>query len=335
MKKAILVISIIIITLFSFCAVGTLSAARWDLQRVFSPAVNQSYDIDDEFNDIFISVDTADVRFLKSEDGKCRVECVEGYKITHTASVKDGTLKIERRDERKWYELITIIPVHFEVTVYLPEGEWGKLNIKTSTGDTEIARDFGFASIDIGQSTGNIALSCQSGGNINLKTSTGNIAVNDTSADSVKIRVSTGNLAIAGLTASSLEISSSTGNIALSDSKIIGNITATSSTGKQTFTNVECNNLNMESDSGDSILTSVIAIDSFNIEKSTGDVKLDSSDATEIYIETDTGDVSGTLLSDKVFIVRTDTGDIDVPKSTVGGRCEIETDTGNVIISVK
>jgi hypothetical protein len=44
--------------------------------------------------------------------------------------------------------------------------------------------------------------------------------------------------------------------------------------------------------------------------------------------------VCGTLLSSKVFIIKTDTGDVDVPKSTVGGRCEITTSTGDVEISI-
>ena len=29
----------------------------------------------------------------------------------------------------------------------------------------------------------------------------------------------------------------------------------------------------------------------------------------------------------------TNTGNIDIPKSTVGGRCKIETDTGNIRVS--
>ena len=71
------------------------------------------------------------------------------------------------------------------------------------------------------------------------------------------------------------------------------------------------------------------------IKRSTGDVKFDGSDAAEIFIKTDTGDVTGSLLTDKVFITQTDTGNIDVPKTVNGGRCEISTDTGDIKISVK
>lgn len=58
-------------------------------------------------------------------------------------------------------------------------------------------------------------------------------------------------------------------------------------------------------------------------------------DAETIYVNTDTGSVTGTLLTDKVFIIETDTGSVDVPKSITGGRCEITTDTGNIRITIE
>lgn len=316
MKKSLIIISIIFIILCSAVAISTLAAAGWSPERVFSPAVNQSYDIENEFNDILISVDTADVHFAKSEDGKVRISCTDGYKITHKPSVNGDTLKIERKDERKWYEYITIIPVNFEITVYLPEGEWGKLNIKTSTGDTEIPSGFAFSTIDIKQSTGDISLSATANEKINLYTSTGNISVN-------------------GATPADLTVRSSTGDVNISDVTANGKIEVESSTGKQSFTNIRCSSLEAEADTGDAILTNVIASGALSVERSTGDVKLDSVDAAEIYINTDTGNVTGTLLTDKIIFATTDTGDIDVPKCTSGGKCEIETDTGNIEIYLK
>lgn len=53
-----------------------------------------------------------------------------------------------------------------------------------------------------------------------------------------------------------------------------------------------------------------------------------------IFIRTDAGDVTEAMFSNKVFLVETSTGDVDVPRTTAGGWCEIETDTGNVRISI-
>ena len=39
-------------------------------------------------------------------------------------------------------------------------------------------------------------------------------------------------------------------------------------------------------------------------------------------------------MSDKIFLVSSDTGDIDVPRSVTGGRCEVDTDTGDIRLSV-
>ena len=54
--------------------------------------------------------------------------------------------------------------------------------------------------------------------------------------------------------------------------------------------------------------TNVIASDEFNLERETGDIELNGCDAQTIYVKTDTGNVTGTLLSEKVFITETDTG---------------------------
>jgi len=82
-------------------------------------------------------------------------------------------------------------------------------------------------------------------------------------------------------------------------------------------------------------LNNVIAAEKFSVERSTGDVKFDGSDAAEIFVRTDTGDVTGSLLTHKVFITKTDTGKVDVPKTVDGGRCEIITDTGDIALDIR
>jgi DUF4097 and DUF4098 domain-containing protein YvlB len=57
-------------------------------------------------------------------------------------------------------------------------------------------------------------------------------------------------------------------------------------------------------------------------------------DAADIYIETTTGSVTGTLISEKQFFTETSTGKVNVPPSGNGGRCEIETGTGNIRIEI-
>ena len=61
---------------------------------------------------------------------------------------------------------------------------------------------------------------------------------------------------------------------------------------------------------------------------------LSDCDASEIFVKTDTGDVRGTLLSEKVFIIKTSAGDVSVPETVTGGKCEISTDTGDIKIGI-
>ena len=82
------------------------------------------------------------------------------------------------------------------------------------------------------------------------------------------------------------------------------------------------------------LLKNVIAGEGFSIERSTGDVGFDACDAAAISVKTETDDVTGSLLSSKIFITRTDTGKVDVPTTVSGGVCEIPTDTGHIRISI-
>ena len=82
-------------------------------------------------------------------------------------------------------------------------------------------------------------------------------------------------------------------------------------------------------------MTNVIAAEEFHLERDTGNIEFNGCDAETIYAKTTTGDVRGTLLSEKVFITETDTGNIDVPKTIAGGKCEITTDTGDINIKIQ
>lgn len=297
MRKVFITISVIILGLAALMLLSTLSACGWDFERLTHPAITNTYEIYEEFGDISINLDTSDVEFIATDESTVRIECNDAYKITHGIRVEEGVLKIHANDERRWYEMMSIIPVSFKVTVFLPRGEWGALNIDASTGDTEISEGFTFASVNINQSTGDITLKSGVNGDIIINTSTGDITLLDAKdADKIKVK---------------------------------------SSVGKQSFTNISCTSLESEADTGKAVLENVMVEGKMSIERITGDVTLQDVDAAEIFIETDTGNVKGTILSDKIFIVRTDTGKIDVPKTTSGGVCEITTSTGNIKIEIK
>lgn len=295
--KIVFIIAGILIILGIILFVAALAGNGWDISQLSTTKLqNSTYSIEENFQNISVNTDTADVLFVLSDDSICKVECYEQKNMQHLVTTKNGTLDIATDDTRKWYEHITFFSFGMpKITVYLSQSEYGQLNVKNDTGDVEIPKDFRFASVEIAVSTGDIMCYASATEKIKVKTSTGDILAKSITAGDIELSVSTG---------------------------------------KTTLADVQCKNLRSTGSTGNLLLQNVIATERFSIERSTGDVKLDGCDAAEIEIETDTGHVTGSLLTPKIFVAETDTGRVSVPKSTTGGRCQIETDTGNIQISV-
>ena len=269
-----------LITATSLVALGcimfsvAMTKNYWDFTKLSTVKYEtNTYQINENFSNISMNTDTADILFIPSDDKMCKVVCYEMSDMKHTTTVQNDTLTINVTDEREWYDHIGITLGSPKITVYLPKTEYDSLAIKEDTGDIEVPKDFKFGSIDISTSTGDIT--------------------------------------ITGVTCE-------------------GDIVINVSTGRANLTDIKCKSFISDGSTGDISLKNVIATEKFSIERSTGDVKFDACDATEIWVETDTGDVTGKLLSEKIFITQTSTGDVHVPKSTNGGKCEITTSTGDI-----
>lgn len=289
----------------------TACSANWSFKTLFSGnGVTNTHEIAEEFSNISIETDTADIRLVLSDDGKCKVVCHERKNQTHSVYVKDGTLVINENEHVSFFDMVS--PT---ITVYLSKNEYTSLLIDEDTGDIEIPKDFKFENVDI-------------------ETDTGDVKFLASAAKDVKIETDTGDIHVENLSVGSLNLSVYTGDIKVLGASCDGDITLNVSTGKANLSNINCQSFTSRGSSGDISLTNVVATSKLSIVRSTGDVKFDRCDAAEIYVETDTGDVKGTLLSEKVFITETSTGKINVPKTITGGRCEITTSTGNITISI-
>lgn len=293
---------------------GVMTTLKWDFMELATVEYEtNTYVVSEVFDSISINTDTADIVFSLSDDDKCRVECHEEENSNHSVTVEDGTLTIELIDERTGY-----IGLNFDspkITVYLPKTEYTTVLINGDTSDVEIPNDFMFKDVDISISTGDVDFCASASELIKIKTSTGDICVENLSVGTLDLKVSTGKVTVSGVTCE-------------------GDVTVGVSTGKAYLTDIVCKSVISSGSTGDIFLSNVIATEKFLIERSTGDVKLDGSDAIEIFVKTDTGDVTGTLLSEKIFITETDTGIISVPKTTSGEKCEIQTSTGDIRMDV-
>ncbi len=316
MKKLLAVAAILVI---AGCIVfaSAMAVNGWDFTKLGTYAYEtNTHILEETFRNISINTDTADIFFTTSNDGKCSVVCHEYENEKHAVTVENDTLTIAAVDSGKWYTHIGITTRTPAITVYLPQSQYAALQIDESTGDITIPAEFTFDTVAISVSTADIECMASATSLLQINASTGDIEVEGISAGALELGVTTGEISAAGVTCQ-------------------GDMTIKVTTGKAEIADTTCKNLISHGNTGEIFLQNVIAAEKFHIERSTGDVILYKCDAAELFVETDTGDVRGSLLTDKVYVVQTDTGVIDVPGTTTGGKCQITTDTGDIKIKAE
>lgn len=154
--------------------------------------------------------------------------------------------------------------------------------------------------------------------------------------DTLIINSNTGDIEVNNeCTYNSIKITNSTGNISIAYANILGNVELKCSTGDININNTNCGSLDIKISTGNTVIKNSIVNGDFNMIGSTGYLRFEDFDANNIRVLISTGNVSGVLLSHKFFIVKSSTGNIDVPETRDGGECRITTSTGNIKIRYK
>ncbi|MBR0466969.1 MAG: DUF4097 family beta strand repeat protein [Clostridia bacterium] len=298
MKKGFIIAATVLIVIGAVLFVFAFRETGYDLKKLDATEYEtNTYTLNEDYSSIKIKTYEADVVFTPSENGQTKVVLLESKKEKYDVLVENNTLTITAKDTREWYDHISFFSVKQAiVTVSIPLKAYNSLDISSGTGDVVLTNNF--------------------------STHTG------------KIKVSTGDINIKNIDAKSLDLSVSTGTINCKNVNCNEDIVSIVSTGQTNFTNTVCRTLKSKGSTGDIKLKNVVAKDCFSIKRSTGEVYFDNCDANEIEVKTSTGDVSGTLKTEKVFITKTSTGTVNVPKTISGGKCEITTSTGDIIIDI-
>lgn len=316
MKKAALIIAAILLAAGLIVGFVALASAKFDFRMLETASTEmRSYPVEGSFRSIEILEDTAEIRFERSDNGTAHVLCRETKKSTHTVTTEDGVLKIAAKQTSGWKKLIDISFEKELVVVYLPEEAYETLSIDIHTGDVTVPEWLSFNGAAINGATGDVRYLAPVSGTLSIRTETG-----DVSAE--------------GVSAAEIECRTTTGHILLQNVSCKGDVSANVSTGKVILNGLTCRNFKTEGSSGDVALRNVLASGTVSIERSTGDVHFDGSDAGGISVKTSTGDVTGTLRTDKIFVTNTSTGNVHVPASVAGGKCEITTTTGDIGIGI-
>ena len=296
MKKKYIIIATSLLVLGSILFGGAMTVLKWNFKSLSTKKYQNSvHAVTDSFQDIDIRAVNADVILRPATDDTDTVTCFEEKRLPYTVSVADGVLRIEPSDNRKWYDYIGIDFHSPSIPISLPKGDYGALTASLSTGGISLPEGFSFGETAISASTGQVTL-------------------DGTKTDALAISVSTGKISLSGVTAGDTRISVSTGKVSLSDCRLAS--------------------LDTKGATGYIFMKNTLIDGKLSIKRSTGDVEMEACDAGEIYIKTSTGDVTGSLLSDKIVFADANTGKVDIPQSTSGGKCEIETDTGDIKIKL-
>lgn len=315
--KVWIIIGLCLITFGLIISVVLLAINGFDFSKFNSVKYQTTtHTIQEDFDNVSLVAGTADIVFEQSANGKNEVICYEKESAKYAVLVENGVLTIKKEEHEKWYNNIGISFSTPKITVRLAKTEELKLSINMSTGDLQMPANFSFQQAEVLCSTGDIQWKANA-------------------LESLKIKTSTGDIDIKDISVGMLDLKTSTGDIQVETVSVDGEMSVVVTTGKTRLIGVSCAELTTLGTTGDILLKQVFATGKMTIERDTGDVKFEKSDATELSIVTDTGGVSGTLASDKIFVINTNTGDKDVPQSTKGGLCEISTDTGDIILSIE
>ena len=324
MKKSMIVLLIVAASLvlvgLVLCVVGVIfSSGTGSLGKAVISFGTRNletneYEFSEEITALDLTTNTTDVQILPAEDGVTRVVCREDTNHSHEVWVEDGTLRV-RHLPTKWYQNISFFSLgEWKVTVYLANPELTSLSVKTDTGDISVAQEISAENATLKVSTGKIGFAASVTETLSITASTGDVTLyGDRFFGSVDIAVSTGDVSLVGGSAADVKVKTTTGEIEVED--------------------FDCLSLWVKSSTGEQDYERVSVEGAMTLESTTGDISIEGLAAAEATITTDTGDVEGRFSSEMIFFAHSDTGRVRVPKSTVGGSCEITTDTGNIEFS--
>ncbi|MBE6916636.1 MAG: DUF4097 domain-containing protein [Ruminococcaceae bacterium] len=293
---------------------GAMALAGWDFSLLSTQKyTTKAHQLEDAYTSISVRGAATDVEIVPSADSETTVTCYQPEKVNQLVWVNDGVLNIDMHDERKWYDHIGIFFDTPKVTIAIPAGEYARLFVETDTGDVTIPKEFQFQQLEILGNTGDIKSSAAFEQGL-LGTTTGDICIADVTAGKLSVTTATGDVVIRNVTAEGLSVNVTTGDVELDA--------------------IRSDYVETNGETGDLSMTDVITEGVLAAVRTTGSIRFDKCDGGWLLLRSKTGDISGSLLTDKIFHVRTATGSVNVPQTKEGGECRVETTTGDIRIKI-
>lgn len=297
-RRTVMAIAAICIGVGIILALTAMIIIGFDFQKLNTiEPEKRTYDNLESFANIEAENAACDIILVPSADGKRKVVCDEATSIMNQVTVENGTLKITEKDCRRWYEHIAVIWFNkMSVTIYMPQGEYGSLNLKSVSGNIKIPEEFKFQNTEILSTSGDVSLDAGISGDIYAKSVSGNVKIKNASANNIKAVTTSGDVYFSNVSAAELDARSTSGNVKLES------VTVTGATESSTVS---------------------------------GDIRLVEADSGSYNLKSVSGNIKGTIISPKTFITKTTSGSMRVPENVSGvGTFTAATTSGNIKIDL-
>lgn len=329
MKRKVNIIGAILFCVGLLVVLGALICAGFAIDKIAN--INETtVEFKEDFESIFVDTSNVDIIVKPATDGRGKMDIKYENGIEVAWKIKNGVLNI--KEETAWYKKVLNFG-NSSVTIYLGAEQYNSIKVDGSNTDVNID-GVGFESAEIYTSTGDITINA----NIlstTVDVSTGDVMINNLNGKRLSVTTSTGDVTLKG---TALEgdaiVDTTTGEVLFDRITVGGSIKIEVSTGDIEGKNTVAKNLEIKSSTGEVDLAGVVLSGNMKLETRSGDVELERCDAATMEIETSSGDIEGSLLTSKIFYTATNTGDVSVPKSTVGGLCQVTTKSGDIEFSI-
>lgn len=278
---------------------------------------------------------TADFKLLPSENGTCRVECMESEKICYSVTTENNVLHIECADRRTLFSRYKFSKAqrHATVRVYLPQGTYKSLEVETTSGDIAIPAGYAFDTASLQSTSGDIAC-CAECDALSAQAASGDITLKDTSCGTLSLGTASGAVTLLNIkneSGGSIETASGKAQITnyKGDALEIG-----TASGKVSLENAECAALHINTASGRVDLTHTVSADVMEIGTASGSIHFENCDAASLSLDSMSGSVVGTLNTGKAFRAQSRSGKVDVPFDTGEGTCKVSTLSGSIRVKI-
>ena len=197
-----------------------MSLLGWNFTKLETVTMETNiHEVQETFENVAVDTAAAEVRFAPAEDGRCRVECREQQKLSHTVTVKNGTLRITAKDTRQWYDhLFNISFTSPQITVYLPQKTYAAFTVKTVVGGIALPSGLQLQSAILDTSTGWVYVSAAVKETLHITTTTGETCVENVTCGSLTTVGRTGGVMLKNvIVKDAMQIERNTGSVTLTD----------------------------------------------------------------------------------------------------------------------